>query len=130
MKIAAIILLLFISCLSQAQTVNDLRPTVTMKEYVDMQAELNRKMADAQFENIKDNVEKATGTLDKRLDGMNEFRDTLKDQASTFITRAELFGWIMALLMAGIAVANYRRGSLAKSEGKAIVSGDKVEVKK
>jgi hypothetical protein len=27
---------------------------------------------------------------DKRLDGMNEFRDSLKDQAGTFVTRKEL----------------------------------------
>jgi hypothetical protein len=27
--------------------------------------------------------------MERRLDGMNEFRDTLRDQASKFITRAE-----------------------------------------
>ena len=29
-------------------------------------------------------------SMEKRLNGMNEFRDTLKDQASRFITRVEL----------------------------------------
>lgn len=32
----------------------------------------------------------ATKTLDKRLDSMNEFRNTLKDQAGTFVTRSDL----------------------------------------
>jgi len=32
----------------------------------------------------------ASVTMDKRLDGMNEFRDTLRDQAARFITRDEV----------------------------------------
>ena len=32
----------------------------------------------------------ASVTMDKRLDGMNEFRDTLRDQAARFITREEV----------------------------------------
>jgi len=35
-------------------------------------------------------LNKATQAMEKRLDGMNEFRDTLKDQAGTFVTRAEM----------------------------------------
>jgi hypothetical protein len=39
-------------------------------------------------------VEKATvvalESMDKRLESMNEFRATLKDQASTFITKADI----------------------------------------
>jgi len=46
------------------------------------------------FESRLAALEKATtvaaATMDKRLDGMNEFRDTLKDQASRFVTRDEL----------------------------------------
>ena len=34
-------------------------------------------------------IEVASGIMEKRLESMNEFRDTLKDQASTFITRTE-----------------------------------------
>jgi hypothetical protein len=34
----------------------------------------------------------ATTSLDKRLDGMNEFRATLKDQGNTFVTKAEYQG--------------------------------------
>jgi hypothetical protein len=32
----------------------------------------------------------ATSTMDKRLEGMNEFRAQLKDQAGTFLSRQEL----------------------------------------
>ena len=39
-------------------------------------------------------VEKATDiaakAMDRRLEGMNEFRDTLRDQASRFVTREEM----------------------------------------
>lgn len=34
-------------------------------------------------------VEMARNTMDKRLDGMNEFREALRDQASKMMTRSE-----------------------------------------
>jgi hypothetical protein len=70
---------------------------VDIKDYVDARVDANRQHADAQFRNIQENITKATASLDKRLDGMNEFRDTLKDQAGTFITRGELFAWIIGI---------------------------------
>lgn len=39
-------------------------------------------------------IKTATITLDKRLDGMNEFRDQLRDQAATFIRREQLEAFI------------------------------------
>ena len=52
---------------------------VTLKEY---------------FESRLQEIEKATDRtaeqLNKRLEGMNEFRDTLKDQAAKFVTRDTL----------------------------------------
>lgn len=127
----AVLFFLAVSC--SGQTVNDLRPTVTMKEYVDMQAELNKewmqKLVDVQIENILDNVNKANSTMDKRLDGMNEFRDTLKDQAGTFITRAELIAWVTALIGIFFGFSKYIKDK-NDSGGKNIQSGDKVEVKK
>lgn len=38
---------------------------------------------------IEKNIEKTEIALNKRLEGMNEFRAALKDQNSTFITRVE-----------------------------------------
>lgn len=46
------------------------------------------------FEKRLEDQEKATGiayeSMEKRLAGMNEFRDTLRDQAGRFIMRSEL----------------------------------------
>lgn len=35
-------------------------------------------------------IDKAAAQMEDRLAGMNEFRDTLKDQAGRFVTRTEL----------------------------------------
>jgi len=46
------------------------------------------------FESRIEALEKATGVaavaMERRLDGMNEFRDTLRDQAARFATRDEV----------------------------------------
>ena len=39
--------------------------------------------------NIQTSTSLAAGAMEKRLEGMIEFRDQLKDQASRFITRSE-----------------------------------------
>jgi hypothetical protein len=39
------------------------------------------------LQGLEKQIEQARLGMEKRLDGMNEFRDTLKDQASKFITR-------------------------------------------
>jgi len=115
MKIFLFISLVFLSVTSHSQTVNDLRPTVTMKEYVDMQADLHRKIAEVQFQNILDNVNKANTATEKRFDGVNEFRLQLKDQAATFITRGELFAWIVAIIGIFFGYMNWKRGQQKES---------------
>lgn len=119
-----VVFLVSISCFGQ----------VEMKEYVDMQSQLNRewsiKYIDAQIHNINENVVRANGAMEKRLDGINEFRGQLKDQAATFLTRGELFAWIIALIGIFFGFSNYMRNKAPHSDGKNIVSGDKVEVKK
>jgi hypothetical protein len=52
---------------------------VSLKEYVDLRFTANQQA-----------IEKAERTMNTRLEGMNEFRDTLKDQASRFLTREEV----------------------------------------
>jgi|SRR5579863_5264610 len=75
----------------------------------------------------------ALAASDKRLDGMNEFRQSLRDQASTFaskievdnlramsgayITRAEAWGFLIgcfAVAATVIAALTYFRGALVK----------------
>lgn len=130
----AVLFFLAVSC--SGQTVNDLRPTVTMKEYVDMQAELNKewmqRLVQIQFDNVNDNVAKANAAMEKRLDSINEFRGQLKDQAGTFITRDQLIGWIVGIIGMFFAFSRWQkdRKDSEDSKGKNIQSGDKVEVKK
>jgi len=42
----------------------------------------------------------ASDTLNARLEGMNEFRSSMKDQAARFVTRRELWGYLAAILAA------------------------------
>lgn len=50
--------------------------SISLKEYIDRRFNENDKQ-----------TEQLRQSMDKRLDGMNEFRDALKDQASRFITQ-------------------------------------------
>lgn len=49
-----------------------------------------REYFESKITDIKDSVKLAYSQMEKRLEGMNEFRDTLKDQASRFVTRDEM----------------------------------------
>lgn len=51
---------------------------VSWRDYVDLRFLENQRA-----------IDKAERTMNSRLESMNEFRDTLKDQASKFITREE-----------------------------------------
>lgn len=139
MRLLLFVISLLFCSFGLSQTVNDLRPTVTMKEYVDMQSELNSKMMQEiikiQIENINDNVEKANATMDKRLDGMNEFRETLKDSNSTYVTWQSLIGLIIGVSGFLFGYATFKRNqeldrTSRGSSSKNIQSGDTVEVKK
>lgn len=135
-KLVLIALSLMVCSIMFGQTVNDLRPTVTMKEYVDMQSELNSKMMqkviDIQIQNINDNVVRANVAMEKRLDSINEFRGQLKDQQGTFVTWPALFGLIVGISGFIFGYANFKKNqeSGRGSPGKNIQSGDTVEVKK
>ena len=52
---------------------------VTLREYVDKLFTLNQQA-----------IDKAEHSMNNRLEGMNEFRDSLKDQAVKFISRDEI----------------------------------------
>lgn len=49
-----------------------------------------RDYVDQRFKDSQRAIDKAEEAISNRLDGMNEFRDTLRDQAARFITREEL----------------------------------------
>lgn len=122
---------------SFSQTVNDLRPTVTMKEYVDMQVEMIERMNSLRDEHqreisrIKDeNIKTAYASQDKRLDGMNEFRKTLEDSNATYVTWPALIGLIFGTAGFIFGYSSYKKNQQNGTGGKSIMSGDKVEVKK
>jgi hypothetical protein len=64
--------------------------TVSWKEYVDTRfSDFERRITE-RFDASDDAVTKAERTMNERLNGMNEFRDALKDQSSRMATRVEL----------------------------------------
>ena len=65
--------------MTQGNEEHDGNNKVTIKEYLE-----------SKIEGIAVATTLASKILEKRLDGMNEFRNALKDQAANFITRAEL----------------------------------------
>lgn len=89
-----------------------------MKDYVDQQVQFAKERADlnkewmqlymdAELQAVREAVNKANAANEKRFEGVNEFREQLKDQAGTFITRGELWGWLIALAGVTIAVMGY-----------------------
>lgn len=57
---------------------------------IDHIEELNQNQVDRRFSDLKEQIALAREAMEKRLDGMNEFRDQLRDQAARFISRDEL----------------------------------------
>jgi hypothetical protein len=82
--------------------------TVTWREYVDLR-----------FADFQRAVDKAENTMNERLAGMNEFRDTLRDQAGKFVTRDEL-DLIVKPVRESLKIMEINRANL---EGKASQNG-------
>ena len=73
---------------------------VTREEWKNWYIE-HQKYLDAKFDSIDNAVGVAKNEMDRRLEGMNEFRDQLTQQSATFVPRSELIiqldkieGWI------------------------------------
>lgn len=63
---------------------------VPIRDYVDARmAEQEKRWVD-RFDSTLRAVETAANQLDARLEGMNEFREAIKDQANRMATKAEL----------------------------------------
>ena len=63
---------------------------ISIKEYLQSQVSWLDKYFQSQIHSIHDAVNKANDSLSTRLDGMNEFRLSLKDQAGQFATKNEV----------------------------------------
>lgn len=122
-----VLFLLSVSCI--AQTVNDLRPTVTMKEYVDMNIEWSQKYSAAQLAALKEANELVRLSLQEYKTVNNEWRGQLKDQAGTFVTWQALLAMIFGVSGLVFGYSNYKKNQ-ANGKSSYIKSGDQVEVKK
>jgi PBP1b-binding outer membrane lipoprotein LpoB len=60
-------------------------------------------------------VTKAELAAEKRFESVNEFRNQLKDQTGTFITRNEMWGWLVALIMMGFSAWNILQTYIKKT---------------
>jgi hypothetical protein len=88
---------------------------ISLKDYFDMRFNELKNYMDIRFNSIDKATILSNESLDARLEGMNEFRNSMKDQASSFITRQEFSICIERL---GEDVKLLREIN-AKSEGKA-----------
>lgn len=62
-------------------------------------------------------VTKAELAAEKRFESVNEFRNQLKDQTGTFITRNEMWGWLVALIMMAFsAYSAFKRNTQPRGE--------------
>jgi len=64
---------------AQLDDTSDLELTVSLRTYFDIRFDSLDKANSVAYE-----------AMERRLEGMNEFRDTLRDQAARFVTRSEL----------------------------------------
>lgn len=63
---------------------------ISLKEYFDTRIEAVEKSTVLAFNAIQKATDLANENLKVRLENMNEFRESLKDQAARFITRDEM----------------------------------------
>ena len=56
----------------------------------DQRFESMRVMVETAFSTAQTAIDKAEAATDRRLEGMNEFRDSLSDQASRFVTKEQI----------------------------------------
>jgi len=63
---------------------------ISLKDYFDLRINDLKNYIDTKFENLEKANNLARENLDTRLESMNEFRNSMKDQASTYITRKEI----------------------------------------
>ena len=87
---------------------------ITLKEYVDTHIKAVFNHADLKYESLDKANKLAADLLDKRLESMNEFRNSLRDQANKFITRDEVNLMIKAIE----ADIRMLREAKANAEGK------------
>jgi len=103
---------------------------VGLKEYLDMRIQHVEDIVNGRFISQEKAVNVARDAAEKRLDGMNEFRQTLTDQNKTFVAAAEFEAYKtmvrqdLARLSTDINSLNLSRAEIAgkASQGQVIFS--------
>lgn len=72
--------------------------TVTLREYVDMRFQAQDRAVQAALAAVKEENQKTERTMEKRFEGVNEFRKALEDNTKTFLPRPEYTGAHQALV--------------------------------
>jgi outer membrane PBP1 activator LpoA protein len=62
---------------------------VNLKEYINAQIVYTEKLFETRIQALEKTTSIAASQMEKRLESMNEFRQQLKDQSNTFVTRNE-----------------------------------------
>lgn len=63
---------------------------VQLRDYLEARIETLDRQTRMQIDALQASVTKAEEVLNHRLEGMNEFRETLRDQAAKFVNREEV----------------------------------------
>ena len=66
---------------------------VTLRDYFESKINLLQNEVKIRIDALKEATDIAKSAMDERLARMNEFRDTLKDQNATFITKSEFLAY-------------------------------------
>lgn len=100
---------------SKPSSNNHSKEFVSLRDYLEAQMQAHTDIYSVKFENIEKSTALAYASLNKRLEGMNEFRESLKDQANKFVTD-EKFQFLMTKVDEDIRIL---REAKAAEEGKA-----------
>jgi hypothetical protein len=73
-------------------------------KYINELREADRRHMEAELAAIRRAVDTYNATNNERWTGANEFRGQLKDQASSFVTRRELLGAVVAVISIVLAI--------------------------
>jgi hypothetical protein len=109
MKTLLLILISSLTCFAQ-----NISPPEVSKSYVDNQVEWVKRYTDAEIKSIRDAVGKVEAVNVAKFEGQNEWRQQMKDQTGTYVTRTEL--WTAVVLI--IAASGSIIGILSKAKSK------------
>jgi hypothetical protein len=73
-------------------------------KYINELRESDRRYFEAELRAVRRAVDIYNASNNERWTGANEFRGQLKDQASSFVTRRELWGAVIAIISIVLAV--------------------------